>query len=359
MKTVSSKELLLLLVTVLITAVAAEMLVRFIHSAPPFQKELVRLPYLQPQDASLRWRFTAAEGRNSLGLKNREVGTKADDTFRIMFLGDSLIWTAETSTGELFTEIIEKNLNRRLTSPQQKIEVINAGIPGYTTYQELEFLKIYGLDMEPDLVILGFVFNDVHYKYLHRPTADKLLDIEADSFLHHFDTSTFPGVMFARSYLAHELYSAARRIINKGDRLLHGSDGHRWYPFEFKNDVYLAWKKHGWRETDILITEMKQLLDEKEIAFMAIVFPIATQVDRTYRGADDPYLLLPQARIGSILETNNIPYIDLTATLYDGGGKELFKDSLHLNASGNELIAEELTRYLIENRPFWSDAAPI
>src|SRR5215831_13184093 len=29
-------------------------------------------------------------------------------------------------------------------------EVINAGIPGYTTYQELEFLKIYGLYMEPD-----------------------------------------------------------------------------------------------------------------------------------------------------------------------------------------------------------------
>jgi hypothetical protein len=39
--------------------------------------------------------------------------------------------------------------------------VINAGMPGYTTYQELEFLKLYGLEMEPDLVVLGFVFNDV------------------------------------------------------------------------------------------------------------------------------------------------------------------------------------------------------
>jgi hypothetical protein len=33
----------------------------------------------------------------------------------------------------------------------KSIEVINAGIPGYTTYQELEFLKVYGLDMKPDL----------------------------------------------------------------------------------------------------------------------------------------------------------------------------------------------------------------
>ncbi len=50
-----------------------------------------------------------------------------------------------------------------------EFEIVNAGIPGYTTYQELEFLKIYGLEMNPDMVILGFVFNDVYYKYLHKP----------------------------------------------------------------------------------------------------------------------------------------------------------------------------------------------
>jgi hypothetical protein len=44
--------------------------------------------------------------------------------------------------------------------------MINAGIPGYTTYQEFEFLKIYGLDMEPDVVVLGLVFNDGYDKYL-------------------------------------------------------------------------------------------------------------------------------------------------------------------------------------------------
>jgi hypothetical protein len=56
-------------------------------------------------------------------------------------------------------------------------------VPGYTTYQELEFLKIYGLDMKPDLVILGFVFNDLFYPYLHRPTKHGLLSDDPESLL--------------------------------------------------------------------------------------------------------------------------------------------------------------------------------
>jgi len=57
----------------------------------------------------------------------------------------------------------EDNLNRKFAR-NGLINVINAGIPGYTTYQELEFLKIHGLAMKPDIVVLGFVFNDVYEK---------------------------------------------------------------------------------------------------------------------------------------------------------------------------------------------------
>jgi hypothetical protein len=45
-------------------------------------------------------------------------------------------------------------MNARSPDSLGTLEVINAGIPGYTTYQEFEFLKIYALDMEPDVVVL-------------------------------------------------------------------------------------------------------------------------------------------------------------------------------------------------------------
>ena len=125
-----------------------------------------------PEHKPLRWKYSHAEGRNSLGLRNREVGQKKDQ-FRILFLGDSLVFDSETTSGLLYTQVVEERLNKE-NKGKREIEIINAGIPGYTTYQELEFLKVHGLDMNPDLVILGFVFNDLYYKYLHRPTKKKV-----------------------------------------------------------------------------------------------------------------------------------------------------------------------------------------
>src|SRR5262250_3032485 len=139
------------------TAFAAlEMRERRRLEAWPFERPLYVPKYLSARDAPLRWRFSPGnflvddlnrEGRNSLGLRNRELEPKKPGTRRILFLGDSLIFSGETSSGELYTAVLEHRLNSRSGGRNVPVEVINAGVPGYTTYQELEFLKIYGLDM--------------------------------------------------------------------------------------------------------------------------------------------------------------------------------------------------------------------
>jgi lysophospholipase L1-like esterase len=56
-------------------------------------------------------------------------------------------------------------LERRLRSrnPDTRYEVINAGVPGYNTRQQLAYLETEGLKLQPDLVVLGFyVGNDLH-----------------------------------------------------------------------------------------------------------------------------------------------------------------------------------------------------
>ena len=40
---------------------------------------------------------------------------------------------------------------------------------------------------QPDLVVLGFVLNDLYYPYLHKPTARRMLDREPSILLHRFD----------------------------------------------------------------------------------------------------------------------------------------------------------------------------
>ncbi|MEJ2230757.1 MAG: hypothetical protein P8X46_06220, partial [Nitrospirales bacterium] len=63
------------------------------------------------------------------------MSPKKTGAYRILFLGDSLIWSGETSSGQLYTEVLEDRLNSRFSNRDNFFEVINAGIPGYTTYQ--------------------------------------------------------------------------------------------------------------------------------------------------------------------------------------------------------------------------------
>jgi lysophospholipase L1-like esterase len=317
---------------------AGELVARMVAGAAPFDEEMVRLPHLTERDRELRWRYPPAEGRNSLGLRDGDIGDKAPDATRVLFLGDSLVWSSETGSGLLATEVLEANLNR-VAGGDQDFEVINAGVPGYTTYQELEFLRVYGLEMEPDLVLLGFVFNDVYCPYLHRPTREGILDSEPSHHLHHFDTSTRIGSLLSGSYLAHLAYFA-------GERALRALSGRPSFPFERRGDFYLAWKAHGWRCTERLLEAMREELEARGVPLVVIVYPIRDQLTATYLEADREHVLYPQLRVTGICRELDIPYLDLTPILAEGGGRALFRDSLHLGPEGNDLVAATLTGYL-------------
>jgi lysophospholipase L1-like esterase len=335
------KRLVLLIFSVCFSLLFCELVIRYLLRAWPFEVALFVPAYLTPQDSSLRWRFSPTNGRNSLGLRNRELGPKKTGTYRILFLGDSLIWTGDTSSGELYTQVVERRLNSRFPNGPNSFEIINAGVPGYTTYQELEFLKTYGVDMEPNLVVLGFVFNDLYYKYLHKPTHRGLLDREPSTHLYRFNPYTVPGIFFARSYLAHEVVGRSEVIWK---RILR----HPVFPFEQRMDFYLAWKEYGWIQAQKLIGEMHTLLAERGVSLIVLVFPVSNQVDDRYRKLAEAYVLYPQSKIRKICDNQAIPILDLTESISKHGGVTLFQDYLHLNAKGNDLVTDEIEKYLVD-----------
>jgi lysophospholipase L1-like esterase len=344
-------NIILLAVTLLIALCAGEGLLRYRLEAWPFQPDIYQAPFLTEKDDNLRWRMPSeGKDRNSLGLRNREVGPKGENDFRILFLGDSLIFSSETTSGALYTAVIEEKLNALIASGEigadalagKEVEVINAGVPGYTTYQEIEFFNQYALDMQPDVVVLGVVFNDVYYKYLHRPTKTNFLAMDPESRRNRFDKSTFPGTVFAKSYLAHEVVYALE--------ILHQKLGFSpYYGFERHEDFALAWKSYGWRDTESLIRNFQLQLIRQDIPLMMVIFPVSDQVDDAYLSMDRDYVLYPQARVKAFGARYKIPYLDLTDVLYQSGGRELFSDYLHLGGSGNDIVAAELTGYLSEN----------
>lgn len=94
---------------------------------------------------------------NELGLRERPVGPKADREFRVLFLGDSVVFGAATPVEETFVRGVEALLAKRLDRP---VRTINGGVSSYNTTQECRLLKRHGEELDPDLVLLVYVDND-------------------------------------------------------------------------------------------------------------------------------------------------------------------------------------------------------
>jgi len=118
-------------------------------------------------DPVLGWRNLpnyqgATRGRkltlNSRGMRGREYDfAKPAATRRVLVLGDSYVWGYGVGDDEVFTEVLE----RRLQETGSPWEVINTGVPGWGTDQELLFLVEEGFKYQPDVVVLAlFLGND-------------------------------------------------------------------------------------------------------------------------------------------------------------------------------------------------------
>ncbi len=323
-------KLLLLGASLIVCFALGEGVMRAVHRAWPFTPAAATPDGLGPEEASLRWRFSAEEGRNRLGLRDGEIGPPRPGTPRILFLGDSLFWSSETSSGALYTETLEAPLGA---------DIVNAGVPGYTLYQQLEFLRIHGLAMQPDLVLLGFVVNDVYDPYLHRPSSRGLLDLDPDYRLHWFDGGRWPARLLARSHLAHAVARTVRLAAGK-------LTGEPLYPFQRRGDFYLAWEEHAWPPVRRRLTAMRELLAERGVPLAVAAFPIAHQLDPALRARDEAFVLRPQRRLAAICADLGLPLLDREPALAAAGGPDQFTDGLHLTPAGNDRVAAALEEFL-------------
>ena len=98
---------------------------------------------------------------NNLGFRDpRDYAlTKSPNTFRIVFLGDSVTFGHGSVYEHTYPYLLEQKLKQ--WRPDVDWQVWNLAVPGYNTSQELEHLKEIGPQFSPDLVIVGFYENDL------------------------------------------------------------------------------------------------------------------------------------------------------------------------------------------------------
>jgi lysophospholipase L1-like esterase len=117
-------------------------------------------------DSVLNWRFipnsVVRDGAliyryNDAGFRdvNHPVAKSADIT-RVLVMGDSVTEGSGVGQESIFTRYVQDFLGSRY-------EVINLGMSGLNTPQEVHLLETEGLKYEPDVVVLNFVLNDCDF----------------------------------------------------------------------------------------------------------------------------------------------------------------------------------------------------
>ena len=166
-----------ILISLGIGLLIAEMILRVFHLAPPLVTQYgnnVPDPYLpyKPKPMSVSSgrsstdEFDYEYRHNSFGFRDIEHSLgKDNDTFRIIGLGDSFTYGAGVGFEETYLYQLEKMLNDRQGN-RPRIEIIKAGIPRYFPEPERILLEKYGMNYSPDLILVGFLPNDVIDTYL-------------------------------------------------------------------------------------------------------------------------------------------------------------------------------------------------
>jgi len=93
---------------------------------------------------------------NSQGFRGPEPSSSPPG-LRIIVLGDSIAFGNSVRVEDNFPS----QLQQRLHSDNRDVEILNFGVGGYDTLQEVSLLEIRGLRYHPNLVVVAYCLNDI------------------------------------------------------------------------------------------------------------------------------------------------------------------------------------------------------
>lgn len=141
-------EILLLLGSVAVVLLLAEVVVRLLGLAQP------RPTGYAPVNADHR----ALREKNTRGYRDLEHAlAKPAGTRRLLSMGDSFAWGAGIQLEDAYPQRLARALTRRR---RETWEVVNLALPGMGTVDQAVQLADQGFAYQPDVVLLGYVLND-------------------------------------------------------------------------------------------------------------------------------------------------------------------------------------------------------
>ncbi|EAW39085.1 SGNH/GDSL hydrolase family protein [Lyngbya sp. PCC 8106] len=258
--------------------------------------------------------------------------TKGKDTVRIAVLGDSFTLAVQVDVEQTYWSTIEKELQNCAELQGKKVEVMNFGVDGYGTAQELLMLREKVWDYNPDIVILSFfIGNDI---------IDNSAQLESNHYRPFFvykDGELVPDYSFRNLSLEH----SDRYWITAVDRLPSGLVNHsrilqvakkaerdlkqknllqhlnKLNAKNFREPTDPVWQE-AWNITEDLITLMNQEVQQKNAEFLLVTIadPMQVHPNPAFRQSFmDTYqiedLFYPDKRLQKLSDREGFPVLNL------------------------------------------------
>ncbi|MCZ6596651.1 MAG: GDSL-type esterase/lipase family protein [Planctomycetota bacterium] len=301
------------------------------------------------------WVWNTEVAINSHGFRDAEYALeKTAGVVRIVALGDSVTFGNEQPQEATWPEVLE----RLPADSQPSFEVLNLGVAGYNTLEEVIFLEQTGLAFDPDVVVLQVHVNDLaassisadgiarierYRSPLYRWRLVQLLRVKLDRRqLTRRQGRANDEAVFAERYgeyvddLSSDrelrgLMDELRRRIEDRGRLPVKHRVLEWYTSE----VRVGRLRHALRR----LAELREAHGFEAAAFVLPCFQEAG-LEREHELA---YAITEHELVGAGLHV--VPIREITRRV---GHDDLRKDTWHPNERGQGVIARGVLRFLAE-----------
>jgi hypothetical protein len=219
--------------------------------------------------------------------------------------------------------VLERRLNDPPPAGVTGVEVINLGVSGYDTRQEVEFLRVKGLEFDFDLVLVAYCLNDTE------ESSEELDDFRRDEGWEVLGLrgTELAGLAVMRSHFVRAVWYRAKLWRGTSGEARGASEGLRDEGFD---ELHALAGGHGF---DVAVA----------------IFP------NLYSFAPYQYWSEHEAARASA-EHRGFEVTDLLPALYRAADGRVERvrapcTSVHPNAFGHEIVAEELEHFVRRRVP--------
>jgi hypothetical protein len=257
---------------------------------------------------------------------------KPANVFRIATIGDSFTFAPYMQFTDAFPKKLEQMLN--LSGSQRRAEVINYGVPAYSTSHEIPVVKT-AIKEGADMIMLQITLNDPEIKH-HNPSG--ITENMQDSF----GALNMTG---KKAWLA-----ANWRTYGFVATRIHNSRTHQAY-IDYFNDLFN--NPRSWKQFTDSMKTIVSLARESKTPVVAVVFPLfGLPMDERY-----PFYPLHE-KVAKFMQGLGVPVLDVSDA-YKGIPLERLQVipgvDRHPNEIAHRMAAEEIYLWLEEQKLLPSD----